>query len=144
MTHYLDTSALVKRYVQESGSSQVRALFAHGRSVAVCRITYAELAATIARLARDGVIDDEARDSIFDRLDEDFAWMSVCDVRSRLLKTVPALVSRVALRGYDAVQLAAALSLKGEGLPLTFWTSDDRLARAASAEGLRTTFLPMA
>lgn len=143
MIHYLDTSALVKRYVSEPGSASVRELFARRRSIAVCRIAYAELAAAIARYSREGGIDEVARDELFARLDRDFAAMTVREVKARWLKTIPALVTRAALRGFDAVHLAAALSLRDDGLPVTFWTSDQRLAHAATSEGLRATSLPV-
>lgn len=48
------------------------------------------------------------------------------------------LAARHALRAYDAVQLAAALSAAGpDPTSLTFASFDDALARAATAEGLR-------
>lgn len=141
MIHYLDTSVLVKRYVEESGSAAIRPLF-RGRTVATVRVAYAELAATLARLSRRGALDDAARDRIVGRLDHDFAAMTVVEIRPALMKRVPDLVARRPLRAYDAVHLAAALAVRDRGAAVTFWVADTRLADAARAEGLRTMLLP--
>jgi predicted nucleic acid-binding protein len=135
--HYLDTSALVKRYVDESGSARVRPLF-RGKTVATARIAYAEIAATVARLHRERAMNETARDSIYARLDGDFAALTVVEIRAPLMRRVPELVARLPLRGYDAVHLAAALSISDHGAAVTFWAADAALVGAARTEGLRT------
>jgi predicted nucleic acid-binding protein len=140
LIHYLDTSALVKRYVQEPGSAAVRPLF-RGNRVTTARIAHAEIAATLARLCRDGRLTDTARDRIFERLEADFSALSVVEIRTGLVRKVPSLVVRHPLRGYDAVHLAAALAVRDTGNALTFWAADIRLTNAAQAEGLRTVLL---
>lgn len=55
MIHFLDTSALVKRYVAEPGSTEVRRLF-RASMLGVARIAYAELAAAVARRQREGAL----------------------------------------------------------------------------------------
>ncbi len=137
MIHYLDTSALAKRYVHEPGSDSVRAVCRRGRIV-VARITFAELLAAIARACRDGVITEPQRGTLFARIDEDFADFTIIEIRPALLREVPGLVVRHPLRGYDAVQLAAALAVRAQGGSTQFWSADAQLANAARAEGLRT------
>jgi predicted nucleic acid-binding protein len=136
LIHYLDTSALVKRYVKEAGSTFVRSVF-RSRSVATARIAYAEIAATLARLCREGRLDEAGRDRIYARLDADFTALSVVEIRAALVRGIPALVMRHPLRGYDAVHLAAALVIQGAGAAVTFWAADVNLTRSARAEGLR-------
>jgi uncharacterized protein len=138
--HYLDTSALVKRYVDEPGSASVRPLF-RSKNVATARVAYAEIAATMARLYRQEAIDELARDSICARLDADFAALTVVEIRVPLMRRVPEIVARRPLRGYDAVHLVAALALRDRGVAVTFWAADAILVDAARAEGLRTTLL---
>lgn len=137
MIYFLDTSALVKRYVTEPGSADVRSLFRRRRPIAVARIASAELAAAVARQHREGVVTATTRDAIWARLNRDFAQMTVVEVRAAMLSRVPALVVRWPLRGYDAVQLAAALTLQATGISTTFWSSDGNLVAAALGEGLR-------
>jgi predicted nucleic acid-binding protein len=65
------------------------------------------------------------------------------DLDQPLVELAGRLVSRHALRAYDAVQIASALriqpSFSGSRLTsLTFLAADDRLLVAAKAEGLQT------
>jgi predicted nucleic acid-binding protein len=138
LIHFLDTSALVKRYVAEAGSPEVRRVFRAGSPIAVARISYAELAAAVSRRRRDGELPEEVYDSILGRLDDDFAKVVVVEIRAAIVERVPELVRRHPLRGYDAVQLAAALSLRARGA-VDLWAADGVLIRAATAEGFRVT-----
>lgn len=140
MIHYLDTSALVKRYIDEPGSVAIRPLF-RGKSVATSRVAYAEIAATIARLCREGFLDETDRDAIYARLDPDFAALTVVEIRAPLVCRVPELVGRRPLRGYDALHLVSALVLRDRGAAVTFWAADHVLVDAARAEGMRTMLL---
>ena len=136
MIHFLDTSALAKGYLPETGAAEVRRLL-RDRDVAAARITYAELAAAIARAHRDGAIDARERDRAIFRATSEFRRLRIIEIRARLLSDVPPLVVRHPLRGYDAVQLACALQLRRTAA-VTFWSTDDRLTFAAEKEGLRT------
>ena len=141
MTYFLDSSALVKRYLPEPGASLVRALFRRRRRIAVSRITYAEVATAVARAWREKLIGEEARDSVLATLDADFRGFDVTEVRRAIIESIPTLVLRQPLRAYDAVQLASALTLKERGASVQFWGADDRLVGAARAEGLRATLV---
>lgn len=136
MIAFLDTSALVKRYVSEAGSAQVRQRFRSGGILSVARIAYAELAAALARRLRDGSLQPVAFDSILQRLDKDFRRLTVVEIRPALVERVPSLVRKHPLRGYDAVQLAAALTLSARAA-VELWASDGDLVHAAKSEGLR-------
>ena len=140
MIYYLDTSALVKRYVAEAGSRSVRQLV-RSRTVAVSRIAYAELVAAVARLTREGDIVESARDRIFARLDQDFASFTIVEVRPAVVRRVPALVVQTPLRGYDAVHLASALAIREHGPSVDFWSADRTLVSASIAQGLKGTFV---
>ena len=137
MIRFFDTSALAKRYVTEPGSQLVRTtLRAH--PVSVARITYAELAASVARAWRGGVITEAQRDAIFARLARDFAQLTIVEVRAAVITTVPGLVLRQPLRGYDAVQLATALAVQASTQQsVEFWSADGALCAAAASEGVR-------
>ena len=54
MTVYLDTSSLVKLFLEESGSDQVRALVADATAIATSVVAYAETRAALARRRRNG------------------------------------------------------------------------------------------
>jgi predicted nucleic acid-binding protein len=134
--HFLDTSALAKRYVREPGSSTLWAALRRGR-VVVARITYAELLATLARACREGTISEAQRTRAFARVEEDFRDLAIVELRAAVLRRVAELVVRHPLRAYDAVQLATALTVKDHGGAVQFWSADERLVAAAQLEGLR-------
>jgi len=55
MTVYLDTSSLVKLFLEEAGSAEVRALTATA-TIATSVVAYAETRATLARRRREGML----------------------------------------------------------------------------------------
>jgi predicted nucleic acid-binding protein len=139
LIYYLDTSALAKRYVRERDSARVRALLRREKRIGVSRIAYAEVAAAVCRRTREGLLPEDSRDRILERLDGDFANLLVVEVRARIVRRAAELAVRHPLRGYDSVHLASALALREEGLATDFWSTDGRLVAAARAEGLRST-----
>jgi predicted nucleic acid-binding protein len=136
LIHYFDTSALAKRYMEEPGSRTIRSVLRRGYA-AVVRITYAELLAAVARACHLGAITAKHRSAFFARIEEDFGDLTIVEVRPPVLRRVPELVTRYPLRGYDAVQLAAALTIQDRGGSVRFWSADAQLVEAAEAEGLR-------
>ena len=138
MIHFLDTSALTKRYVAELGSASVRALFRSRKRIAVSRIAYAEISAAVARKERDEDLTTPRAEAIFRRLAADFDALEIVEVKAPVVTRVPDLVRRHPLRGYDAVQLACALVVRDAKASVTFWCADRALERAAQIEGLPT------
>ena len=142
--YYLDTSALLKFYVQETGSGWVRGLFdpsLQHRFVAAT-ITAVEALAAITRRARSGTMTavDAASACAAFRADLLTAYRLV-EVTGDVLARAMGIAETHALRGYDAVQLAAALEtnelLLSIGLPpITFVSADNDLNTVAAAEGL--------
>ena len=61
---YFDASALVKRYVRETGSTTVRRLLA-SNTPATSRLTEVEVASALVRLAQEGVFTTAERDRTF-------------------------------------------------------------------------------
>ena len=139
MIYFLDTSVLVKRYVTEKGSDQVRRLLRRNVEIAVARITEAEAYAAIARAVRMNVLTQDDRKRVFEQIAEDVASSRVVEIRRGVVSAVRDLVHRWPLRGYDAIQLSCALRLQSENLAVSFWCADDELANAARGEGMRVT-----
>ena len=139
MIYFLDTSALVKRYVTEKGSDQVRRLFRRDVEIAVARITEAEAYAAIARAARMNALSHEDRKRAFEQIANDVASARVVEIRRSVVSAVRDVVLRWPLRAYDAIQLSCALRLQSENLAVSFWCADDELANAARGEGMRVT-----
>lgn len=141
---FMDSSAVVKRYVQETGSVWVSGLFTVSpiNRVAIVSITGVEVVAAITRRVRGGTITPAEATSacglFLADLNTDFRAVTVTDT---LLRWAMQLAQNYKLRGYDAVQLAAAtevnrLSLAAGAAPLVFISGDKELNAAAQSEGL--------
>lgn len=136
---YLDSSALIKRFVAEAGSEIVRGLFVEGARIATSRIAYAEVHAALARRRRDGSLTREGYSGASGQFDRDWPAYVQIELRDDVLLLVRRLVRRHPLRGFDAIHLASALYLRdGVSEEPTLFASDERLLAAARAERLRT------
>jgi len=136
MTRYFDASALVKRYVREAGSSTVRRLLASG-TPATSRLSEVEVASAVARRAREGSFAPSHRDRMLAALDRDLPALAVVEMIPDITAEARALILRHPLRAGDAIQLASCLYLQRElREPVPFVAFDERLLRAARAEGL--------
>jgi predicted nucleic acid-binding protein len=142
--YFLDSSALVKRYVSEIGSAWASGLFdpVLSNEVFVAAITSVEIVAAVTRRARGRTITTANAASTCNQFRAD--WLSdyqVVEVNEMLLQQAMTLAETYGLRGYDAVQLAAGRQINrlctGSGLaPIVFISADSELNNAAIQEGL--------
>jgi predicted nucleic acid-binding protein len=75
---YLDTSALVKRFVLEAGSREVRSLLTRGEPFASATIAYAELYSGPTRRYREGALSHSQYQLACRRFERD--WMALVKV----------------------------------------------------------------
>jgi len=132
---YADTSTLVKRYVAEPHRDEVLTWLSAADAVATSRVAYPEIASALAARQRRGDIAATDVASIVDTLSQTWGDYLVVDLDER---RAAQLALRHVLRGFDAIHLAAALTLR-EALGsagVAFTSFDARLNRAAAAEGL--------
>ena len=137
--YFLDTSAVVKRYAQEIGTPWVQALAAPtaGHLLVVVRIALAETVAAIARKERGGFITPSDAANALADFQIDFARQyAIVEVSAALVAHAASLARTHGLRGYDAVQLAAALETHSQLPSMTMLSGDGDLNAAAQAEGL--------
>lgn len=144
IAYFLDSSAVVKRYGSEAGSAWIKNLTdpVTGNHVYIARITGVEVVSAITRKARSGGLsqaDANAALAQF-RLELSNLYRPVDITRGLIVKAMQ-MAELHALRGYDAVQLAAALQLHDERLSsgmsaVTLISADAALNAAAGVEGL--------
>lgn len=137
MRLYLDTSALVKLYVEEEGSATVREAIARADTVATTVIAYVEACAAFARRRREGRLSrGDYRRTIQD-LESDWDHYLLLEVTSELIRRAADLTAIYPLRAYDAMHLASAKVLQ-ERLqgPIFFACWDSNLSTRAKREGL--------
>jgi uncharacterized protein len=142
-TYYFDTSALVKWYVSEVGTDWVTSVLspASDNEVYTVRVTGAEMIAAYSIRLRTGTLTSADAQAAITQFKSDFrSELQLVDVTDELVDSAMALAERHGLRGYDAIQLAAALALHARRratgqAPITFVSADGRLNTAAAAEG---------
>ncbi len=138
MIVYLDASALVKRYVSEVGSAELNALATGAVAVGTAIVTRAEVAAALARAVRIGVIDDPGGRRAQRRLSREWTDFMRVPVTEALVARAEAVAWEHRLRGYDAVQLASALTWQDAlGQEIVLATFDRHLWEAAPHAGVR-------
>lgn len=138
MIVYLDASALVKRYVAERGSRETGDLTASADVVATSLVSRAEVAAALAKAVRLGVIEPESGRKAQRAFAGQWPDIAKVPVTEALVSRAEALAWDFALRGYDAVQLASALTWQeAVGTEITLATFDRQLWDAGRNAGLR-------
>ncbi len=131
-------SALIKRFVEEKGSSLVQSLVNSGDAVATAKIAYAEVFSGLTRKMRAGELAKLSYDLACRQFESDWNAYIRVELNDDLLMLARDLIGRHGLKGFDAIHLASAVSLKDAiGEEVTFAAADRRLLRAAAAEGLR-------
>jgi len=145
--YFLDTSALVKRYVREIGSDWILSITdpATDNDLTISQITWVEVHSAFARRLRDRSLSAQRFDLIVQKVREDFEnEYRVIDVDRTLIETATELVMQHPLRAYDSVQLGSALRFQSTTLlsqpetQLIFVSADNRLLDIAQSEGLAT------
>jgi predicted nucleic acid-binding protein len=139
---FFDTSALIKRYLNEKGSVRVRQLLQTGGAIFYQTfLAPLEMTSVFYRQHRDGQISIEELSLLL----RSYAVHShreylLIPYSESLTNLAAALISRHPLRALDAIQLASALKLRStlppNTPPLIFLSADDRLVRTARQEHL--------
>lgn len=143
-TYYADSSALVKRYVVETGTVWVQGLCdpAAGHIIVLVNVGLVEAAAALSAKERQGVLPTTVRDNVLRDLQRDAQsqyWLMELD--QAIVARGIGLTTQHKLRGYDATHLACALTLQDILLannlaaPVLL-SADQDLLVAAQASGL--------
>ena len=136
---YLDTSALVKLYLDEPGRKAVVTAVAKEAIVATQELAYIEAHAAFSRAEREGRLSHVELARLRSDFDRDWPNYLVIRVSQPLLEQAVTLVDSFALRAYDAMHLSAAQMLAKESAePPLFACFDRRLSRAAAVLGMRS------
>jgi predicted nucleic acid-binding protein len=141
---FWDASAVVPLVMAEPTTKTLRRLAAKDAAMLVWWATEVECASAIARLEREGALDESAVTQAFDRLKQlARAWHEV-DPSDAIREAAVRFVRVHSLRAADALQLSAAF-IAAERRPssLEVVTLDDRLATAARKEGFVLIELPL-
>lgn len=142
---YLDSSALMKRYVAEKGTAAVNARFESGGNIYTSMLSFAEVHTALTRAFRMKrlTLEDLAR-SREAFMNDWLVGLSAIEVNMQTMTALPILVETYLLRAADAIQLSAtiwlrdSLRLQRRGSAqdeLEFGVADVRLGQAAASCG---------
>jgi len=126
---YVDSSALLKRYVDEPDSEAAEALLRSDASLLTARHTIVEVRRNLARLLAD--TDATAARAAFT---EDLRSFAIVELDEVTCETAAGIAELTGVRSLDALHLAAAQRVGGSAVP--FLTFDQRQAQAARSLGL--------
>ncbi len=144
--YFLDTSALLKRYVPEIGTAWMQSIAdpQNQHLIIMAQITWVEFHSAIARRVREQSITPAQAQQITNAFE--FHWNTqyfTVPIDQAITQLAGQLVHQHPLRAYDAVQLAAALRIQNQLTTpnistFTFLTADDRLGQISALTGLLT------
>jgi predicted nucleic acid-binding protein len=133
----MDSSVVVKRYLTEVDSVQVRLFLKDAEALGTAAISRAEVVAAFGKALRLGGISSETAESARRILLIDWRDFASVEISEPVIDRACALAWGYGLRGYDSVQLSAAITWQEAlGVPVTFATFDRRLWEAAARVGL--------
>jgi predicted nucleic acid-binding protein len=132
---YLDSSSLVKIYIEEDHSDLVREWAGAAEAIATSRVAYPETLSAFARRREQGDLEPHDLEVLQETLDGDWPRFVLMPVKER---RAGIFAVRYLLRGFDAIHLAAVSDLRAT-LPsdlIIFSSFDRKLVQAARAEGI--------
>lgn len=134
MIAYFDTSAIVPLVVDEATTETCNRLWNESTRVVSVRLIYPEARAALARAGRMERLTRSQLNAAVLELDSLVEEVDVIELSRDIARSAGELAQLHALRGHDAVHLAAALAVADDDLVLV--TGDVELATAAQAAGI--------
>jgi len=130
---YLDSSALVKRYINEKGSDRIVEIGREANEIVMSVLCVPEVLSAGNRLKREAKIKLEHYMTIKNELSEDIREATLIDITNEIIQTAIHCLEQNVLRTLDALHIATAIVYKCD----LFVTSDSRQEEAALLMGLR-------
>jgi predicted nucleic acid-binding protein len=137
MIVYLDTSSLVKLYVEEIDSEKVKEIADRAAAISTSKIAYAEARAAFARKQKEGGFSPTSLRKIVEDFNKDWESYFVIEITDGLIRFAGDIAERYLLRGLDSIHLASAVYLKNKiKSNIHFSSHDIRLNQSAEKEGI--------
>jgi len=132
---YFDTSALVKRYVDEAGRREVLQLLRRNECV-TSAVLPVELRSGLRRRVAEGSLVAARLPAILSHVAADRAYWTLVEVGTDVLTAAETLVATHPIRTLDAIHVASAQLFAASVSALTFVSADKRQTETAIAVGL--------
>ena len=133
MRVFFDTSAFVKRYIEEPGTDKVIEICGQAQHIVLCVVCLPEMISTLNRLIREGKLLTEDYQKTRDLILKEIEDAEICYVTPDVVTRTIRCLENNPLRAMDALNLGCALIIE----PDLFVSSDQRQIEAAQREGLK-------
>jgi uncharacterized protein len=139
---YFDTSALIKRYVEELGRREVLGLLRKNRCV-VSAVLPVEVRSALRRRVGEKTLDAKRVPRILRRLAADRAYWTVVEISTEVLATAESLSGSHPLRALDAIHVASAKLFgdRAAAQTFTFVSADRQQTKVADALGIKIRYV---
>jgi len=137
MIVYLDTSDLVKLYVEEIGSEEIKGIILEATVVSTSKVAYAEARSAFARKQKEDGFSIARLRKIVEDFNRDWESYFLIEITDGLIKIAGDIAEKHLLRGFDSIHLASAVILKCKIKSEVYFSSNDtKLNQAARKEGI--------
>jgi predicted nucleic acid-binding protein len=137
MIVYIDTSDLVKLYVDEIGSDKIKGIAHKATVISTSKVAYAEARSAFTRKQRGDGFSAKVLRIIVEDFNRDWESYFVIEVTDGLIRSAGDIAEKHLLRGFDSIHLASAINLKNKiGSEVYFSSNDAKLNQAAEKEGI--------
>ncbi len=137
MKAFIDTSSLIKRYVQESGSDAFEKFLETISEILIAPTTWLEIHSVLERRLREKTMSKADAELIELNAYADLQYMGIIKWNEELEKTAAALIRKYQLKVMDSIQLASGKLSKSD----LFVTSDKQLYAHARKELKRVEYI---
>lgn len=132
MRLFLDSSAMVKRYINEPGSDAVDALCSQAMEFGISVICLPEVISALCRLIREGKLVSSQYIMLKQELVADGEDAEIVNVTSGVISVATAVLERTSSRAMDAIQIASSIQWNAD----LFVSADLRQITSAEEFGL--------
>ncbi len=137
MILYLDTSALIKRYITEPGSKEITVMIKQAEAVGSTLLTQVEMASALAKAVRMDWVESHDAKLAWQEFLSHWESFAQIPVTVGLMERATQIAWEYGLRGYDATHFASALIWQElVEIPVTLATFDRELWLAAKKAGM--------
>jgi predicted nucleic acid-binding protein len=133
MKSAFDTSALAKRYIEESGSEAVAQLLLQSSILGLCVMCVPEMISALNRRRREGALNNRQYHQIKNALSKDITQADILGLTPAILAKATILLENNVLRASDALHIACAIIWQAN----LFVSADERQITAAQNAGLK-------
>ncbi len=137
MNIFFDSSAFIKKFIQEQGSVQVDDYCQQASMLGLSIICLPEMMSALNRKVREGNLSEENYLNIKQQIAEDIKDIQIVNLVPEVIEGSISLLENNMLRSLDALHLSCAITWNSE----LFISSDKRQIQAAENSGLQVRYI---